>query len=219
MPESALGAQNQTLFSRQSGSYTGDILISGAHHTGFKHNADYQLPGDMWQLWLLRLFVIMDIWATTGEKIGKKKEKTPLIKTSFQSKQQIFRADFRNDFEETVFSSTLVCDAPKFTASDDILIWSVDPLESKALKPNTLELYHSDLWLSKLCHFCFHGADHRLQRPNIDFLSWSQFSNLSSPVPSLSFQPLPNTFQYLKKKTCDAKRWHSLLCPEITIWK
>lgn len=38
---------------------------------------------------------------------------------------------------------------------------------------------------------CFHGAHHRLQRPSIDFLSSSQFSNLSSTAsapPPVGFQ-------------------------------
>lgn len=43
---------------------------------------------------------------------------------SFHSKQQIFRVDFRNDFEESVFYSPLVFSVMylQFTASDDIPI-------------------------------------------------------------------------------------------------
>lgn len=78
-------------------------------------------------------------------------------------------------------------------ASDDIPIraWARYKVRRS---DQTHSNYHNVIYDSlSSASLCFHGAHHRLQRPSIDFLSSSQFSNLSSTAPP--HPPTPDGLQ------------------------
>lgn len=85
-------------------------------------------------------------------------------------------------------------------ASDDIPIRAQGRYKVRRSDQTCLN-YHNVIYGSlSSASLCFHGAHHRLQRPSIDFLSSSQFSNLSSTSTASppSCRPPTNTLFNIK---------------------
>lgn len=157
------------------------------HRLQKRHRDEYQRSGDERERRLLTLSAI------TGEREernlcaaleGTVLEKFPVAPLRGGEKKNCLDEAERGFFYSPFRFCRLQSDA-----SDDIPIraWARYKVRRS---DQTHSNYHNVIYDSlSSASLCFHGAHHRLQRPSIDFLSSSQFSNLSPNPPTPTPHP------------------------------